>query len=148
VNRSDDMACLVGRLFIAALLLPAGLQKLMHFSKFAASVASKGLPFPKLWAMLDVAIEVLGPIALIIGLWPRWTALVLVVLTVVTTWATYRFGVFTAIFRQPQPVQLMKSLAVIAGLLFYFASGTWGLGGGSERACGEVRPHRRGASGL
>src|SRR5215207_551270 len=59
------MACLVGRLFIAALLLPAGLQKLMHFSKFAASVASKGLPFPKLWAMLDVAIEVLGPIALI-----------------------------------------------------------------------------------
>src|SRR5829696_7192762 len=93
------MACLVGRLFIAALLLPAGLQKLMHFSKFAALVASKGLPFPKLWAMLDVAIEVLGPIALIIGLWPRWTALVLVVLTVVTTWATYRFGVFTAIFR-------------------------------------------------
>src|SRR5215203_4882226 len=54
--------------------------------------------------------EVLGPIALIIGLWPRWTALVLVVLTVVTTWATYRFGVFTAIFRQPQPVQLLKSL--------------------------------------
>jgi putative oxidoreductase len=51
---------------------------------------------------------------------------VLVVLTVVTTWATYRFGVFTAIFRQPQPVQLMKSLAVIAGLLFYFASGPGG----------------------
>ena len=97
------MACLVGRLFIAALLLPAGLQKLMF-----------------------VAIEVLGPIALIIGLWPRWTALVLVALTVVTTWATYRFGVFTAIFRQPQPVQLMKSLAVIAGLLFYFASGPGG----------------------
>ena len=106
MNRSDDTACLVGRLFIAALLLPAGLQKLMHFSKFAASVASKGLPFPKLWAMLDVAIEVLGPIALIIGLWPRWTALVLVVLTVVTTWATYRFGVFTALFRQPQPVHI------------------------------------------
>ena len=127
MNRSDDMACLLGRLFIAALLLPAGLQKLMHFSKFAASVASKGLPFPKLWAMLDVAIEVLGPIALIIGLWPRWTALVLVVLTLVTTWTTYRFGTFTALFRQPQPVQLMKSLAVIAGLLFYFASGPGGV---------------------
>ena len=126
MNRSDDMACLVGRLFIAALLLPAGLQKLMHFSKFAASVASKGLPFPKLWAMLDVAIEVLGPIALIIGLWPRWTALVLVALTVVTTWTTYRFAMLTGMFRQPQPVQLMKSFAVIAGLLFYFVSGPGG----------------------
>jgi putative oxidoreductase len=123
VNRSDNMACLLGRLFIAALLLPTGLQKLMNFSNFAASVASKGLPFPKVWAMLDVAVEVLGPIALIIGLWPRWTALILVFLTLVTTWTTYRIGMFTAPFRQPQPVQLMKSLAVIAGLLFYFASG-------------------------
>ena len=114
MNRSDDMACLVGRLFIAALLLPAGLQKLLHFSKFAASVASKGLPFPKLWAMLDVAIEVLGPIALIIGLWPRWTALVLVALTVVTTWATYRFGVFTDLFRQPQPVHVTDAPPNIA----------------------------------
>jgi len=117
------MACLLGRLFIAALLLPTGLQKLMNFSKFAASVASKGLPFPKVWAMLDVTVEVLGPIALIIGLWPRWTALVLVALMVVTTWTTYQFAMLTAPFRQPQPVQLMKSLAVIAGLLFYFASG-------------------------
>src|SRR5215204_5317617 len=61
-----------------------------------------------------------------IGLWPRWTALVLVALTVATTWVTYRFGMFTAPFRQPQPVQLMKSLAVIAGLLFYFTSGPGG----------------------
>src|SRR5829696_1277412 len=53
-------------------------------------------------------------------------ALVLVVLTVVTTWATYRFAMLTGPFRQPQPVQLMKSLAVIAGLLFYFASGPGG----------------------
>jgi putative oxidoreductase len=126
VNRSDNMACLLGRLFIAALLLPTGLQKLMNFSNFAASVASKGLPFPKVWAMLDVAVEVLGPIALIIGLWPRWTALVLVALMVVTTWTTYRFAILTGPFRQPQPVQLMKSLAVIAGLLFYFASGPEG----------------------
>jgi putative oxidoreductase len=60
VNRSDNMACLLGRLFIAALLLPTGLQKLMNFSKFAASVASKGLPFPKVWAMFDVAVESSG----------------------------------------------------------------------------------------
>src|SRR5215204_6244498 len=100
------MACLLGRLFIAALLLPTGLQKLMNFSKFAASVASKGFPFPKIWAMLDVAIEVLGPIALIIGLWPRWTSLVLVALTLVTMWTTYRFGILFAPFRQPQQVQL------------------------------------------
>ena len=57
--------------------------------------------------------------ALIVGLWPMWTALVLVGFMAVTTWTTYRFGMFTAVFRQPQPVPLMKNLAVMAGLLFY-----------------------------
>jgi putative oxidoreductase len=73
--------------------------------------------------MFDVAIEVVGPVALIIGLWPLWTALALMALTLVTTWTTYRFGMFGAVFRQPQPVHLVKNLAVIAGLMFYAVSG-------------------------
>ena len=123
LDRSQDAALLFGRLVIAALLLPAGINKLLHFSKFSASLAAKGLPYPKVLAVLDVTIEVLGPIALIIGLWPIWTALALIALTLVTTWGTYRFGMFTAPFRQPPQAHVLKSLAVIAGLLFYTASG-------------------------
>jgi putative oxidoreductase len=74
-------------------------------------------------AVLNVAVEVVGPIALIIGLWPLLTALALIALALVTTWTTYRFGIFGAVFKQPQPVVLMKNLAVIAGLLFYTVSG-------------------------
>jgi putative oxidoreductase len=123
LDRTQDAALLFGRLVIAALLLPGGINKLLNFSKFASSLAAKGLPYPKVLAMLDVGIEVVGPIALIIGLWPFWTALALIALTVVTTWATYRFGMFTAPFRQPPQAQILKSLALIAGLLFYSASG-------------------------
>jgi putative oxidoreductase len=123
VNRSQDAALLLARLLVAALLLPGGINKLLNFSKFAASLATKGVPYSKLVAMLNVAVEVVGPIALIIGLWPLLTALALIALTVVTTWTTYRFGVFGAVFKQPQPVVLMKNLAVIAGLLFYAVSG-------------------------
>src|SRR5215204_7285928 len=75
VTRSDDAALLFGRLLIAALLLPGGIEKLLGFSKFAASLSAKGLPYAKVLAGIDVGIEVLGPIALIIGLWPRWVAL-------------------------------------------------------------------------
>jgi putative oxidoreductase len=110
-------------MLVAALLLPTGIDKLLHFSRVVASFAARGLPYPKVWAGLDVAIEVLGPMALIVGLWPRWTALVLIALTVISMWTTYRFGMFGAPFRKPQPVQAMKSFAVIAGLLFYAVSG-------------------------
>ena len=123
MTRSDDAALLFGRLLIAALLLPSGIEKLLGFSKFAASLSAKGLPYAKVLAGIDVGIEVLGPIALIIGLWPRWVALVLLAVTLVTTWTTYRLPVFGAAFQQLRQVQLMMSLAIIAGLAFYFASG-------------------------
>ena len=123
LKRGDDAALLLGRMLVAALLLPTGIDKLLHFSRVVASFAARGLPYPKVWAGLDAAIEVLGPMALIVGLWPRWTALVLIALTVISMWTTYRLGMFGAPFRQPQPVQAMKSFAVIAGLLFYAVSG-------------------------
>ena len=90
MNRSQDAALLLARLLVAALILPGGINKFLNFSKFAASLATKGVPYSKLVAMLNVAVEVVGPIALIIGLWPLLTALALIALTLVTTWTTYR----------------------------------------------------------
>src|SRR3954452_9233621 len=75
LSRGEDLALLMGRLFVAALFLPSGLHKLMTFSAYVASLKAKGLPFAVLWAGVLVAAEVLGPLALIIGAWPRWTAL-------------------------------------------------------------------------
>jgi putative oxidoreductase len=119
------------RLLFAVLLLPGGINKLLHFSKFAASVSAKGVPYAKVVAVLTVTIEMTGPIALIFGLWPLLTALALIALTLVTTWSTYGLGTFGAVFKQPQPIPLIKNLAVIAGLLFYAASGpgAWSLTG-------------------
>jgi putative oxidoreductase len=120
VNRSQDAALLCARLLLAALLLPSGLSKLLNFF---ASLAGKGLPYPKVLATVEVAIEVAGPIALMVGLWPLCTALALIGLTLVSTWMAYRWGVVGAIFRYSQPIPLMKNLALIAGLLLYAVTG-------------------------
>jgi putative oxidoreductase len=81
--------------------------------------------------MLNVAVEVGGAISLIIGLWPLFTALTLIALVPLTTWTTYRMSMFGAVFKQPQPVHLMKDLALVAGLLFYAVGGpgAWSLTG-------------------
>jgi putative oxidoreductase len=73
INQREDIALLAGRLLLASMFLPSGLEKLMSFSKFAATLAAKGLPYAKVWAVLGVAVEVLGPVALIVGAWSRWT---------------------------------------------------------------------------
>jgi putative oxidoreductase len=123
LTRSEDAALLVGRLLIAALFLPSGFNKLMNFSVFAASLAAKGLPYPNLIAGVLVAAEFLGPLALIIGLWPRWTALALIGFTAATLWLTYGKSLVGLVFRPRQNVDFFQNLAVIGGLLIYFACG-------------------------
>jgi putative oxidoreductase len=127
LTRSEDAALLVGRLLIAALFLPSGFNKLMNFSVFAASLAAKGLPYPNLIAGVLVAAEFLGPLALIIGLWPRWTALALIGFTAATLWLTYGKSLVELVFRPRQNVDFFQNLAVIGGLLIYFACepGVW-----------------------
>ncbi len=122
-SRGEDLALLMGRLFVAALFLPSGLHKLMTFSAYAASLKAKGLPFPLVWAVGLVAAEVVGPLALIIGAWPRWTALVLVAFTAVTLWLSHRTSFVGAVFRPRQNAEFFRTLAIIGGLLFYLASG-------------------------
>jgi putative oxidoreductase len=117
---------LLGRLFVAALFLPSGLNKLLTFSAFAASLGSKGVPFSTLVAAIIVAAEVFGPLALIVGLWPRWTAVVLIGFTAVTLWLTHRHAGIGVVFRARQMGEIMESLAIMGGLLFYFASGPGG----------------------
>ena len=78
------VACLSQHYF-----LPSGYSKLTAFSSVVSSLAAKGLPYPEIMAGVLVAAEFLGPLALIIGLWPRWTALALIGFTAATLWMTY-----------------------------------------------------------
>jgi hypothetical protein len=49
-NRSEDAALFLGRVFVAALFLPSGFNKLMTFSGVAASLSTKGMPYPTIMA--------------------------------------------------------------------------------------------------
>jgi putative oxidoreductase len=135
LNRSEDVALLLGRLFVAALFLPLGANKLLTFSTYAASLRAKGLPYATVIAAVMVAAQVLGSLALILGAWPRWTALVLVAFTAVTLWTAHRNAFVSTLMRPRQNGEFYRTLAIMGGLLFYFASGpgAWSWKGGAGR---------------
>ncbi len=126
LNRSEDCALFFGRLLVAALFLPSGLSKLTAFSTFASSLAAKGIPYPTVIAGIMVAAEFLGPLALLVGLWPRWTALALIGFTGASLWMAYGQSGLNMLLRPQQSVELFERLAIIGGLLFYFSSGPGG----------------------
>jgi putative oxidoreductase len=128
MERAHDGILLLARLLVAALFLPAGISKLLNFSGFAKSLADKGLPYPEYWAAAAVAIEVLGPVALVVGFLPRWTALALISFVIAATATSHRYWELQEPARRIQEVNFFKNIAILGGLLFYLVSGSgnWG----------------------
>ena len=66
----------------------------------------------------------LGPIALILGIAPRWTSLALIAFVIMATATTHRYWEFAdAAARRAQEINFYKNAGILAGLLFYFVSG-------------------------
>jgi putative oxidoreductase len=127
LSRSLDGALLLGRLFVAALFLPSGFNKLMAFSGFAGTLASRGVPYSTIVAGVLVAAEFVGALALIIGLWPRCVAAALIAFTAATLSITTGSSIGDLVMRPGRYVEFYERLAIVGGLLFYFASGPGGL---------------------
>jgi putative oxidoreductase len=106
LNRSTDGALLLGRLLVAALFLPSGFNHLMGFSGFATFLDLKGIPYPEIVAVALIAAEFLGPIAMIVGLWPRVTALALIGFAAATLWLTHGSSALRLIMRPGQNVEV------------------------------------------
>ena len=124
----DDIALLVARLTLAALFLPAGLQKLLHMDQFVAFVAQYdffgyALPRPKFFAGVAVVLELGGGIMLLLGLFTRWAALALVAFVIVATAASHRYWEYRAPERQAEQVEFQANVAIAAGLLALSVAG-------------------------
>src|SRR5262245_47748965 len=124
MNRATDALLLLGRVLRAARFPPSGIAKAMNLAPFVDSLADKGLPYADAWAYAAVGAEILGPIALILGVLPSWSALLLIVFVAAATGTSHRYWEFAdAAVRRGQEINFYKNIAIIAGALFYSVSG-------------------------
>jgi putative oxidoreductase len=145
---ANSLFLLLSRLLIAALFLPSGIGKLSNLGPFTAMLRDKGVPFSSGMAIVSVATEILGPIALILGVVPSITALVLIAFTAVATLLNHRYWTFTdPTVRTGQFLNFYKNLAIIGGLFAYAANGpgAWSLRGllGREAPAPKRKAARR-----
>jgi putative oxidoreductase len=142
MERVNDLFLLVGRLLMASLFLTVGLPKVM--GGFGAGyLAALGVPYPEYVGIVATAVEVLVPVALILGLWPRISALLLLAFVVVATVLAHRYWEYPVAQQQGQFFNFLKNIAIIGGLLFYYVSGpgAWSLSGRSA-GTGAAQPAR------
>jgi putative oxidoreductase len=121
----DQYAPLIGRVFIGALFLSGGIGKIMGgvgagVAMLSGYIASVGLPFATLLAVLTIVLEIVGGAAIILGFKARYSALLLAGFMVLVTYF------FHWDFSSQMAVGTFLNHLVIIGALLYVA--TFGAG--------------------
>jgi putative oxidoreductase len=125
-NALQNPLSLAGRLLLALLFLPAGLSKIGGFAGTVGYIASKGMPMPTGAALVAIAVEVLGGLALLAGFGTRIAALVLAVFTLVATVVFHAYWAVPPEMQMVQQLMFFKNIAVVGGLLVLAAFGAGG----------------------
>lgn len=113
----EDIAALAGRLFLAVIFLASAFGKITNFEGTLRYMEANGLPAVNVLAVLAIAVEALGGMALILGYQARWAAAGLAGFTL-TAGLLFHLG-------PDQRVHFLKNLAIVGGLLQIVA---WGPG--------------------
>ncbi|MBE0589796.1 MAG: DoxX family protein [Hydrogenophaga sp.] len=123
MNTLQNPLALLSRLLLAALFLPAGIGKITGFAGTVGYIASVGLPMPTVAAVVAIAVEVLGGLALIVGFGTRWAALALALFTLGASFFFHNYWALPAEQQFMQQLLFMKNVGVTGGLLALAAFG-------------------------
>jgi len=127
LNKLQNPLALIGRVLLAWFFLPAGIGKITGFAGMVGYASSVGLPLPQLGIAAAIVFEVVGGIALLIGLGTRWAALALALFTLIATFFFHAYWAVPAEAKMVQQLLFNKNIAVIGGLLVLaaFGAGAW-----------------------
>ena len=123
MTKANSILNLLGRIAIAALFLPAGLNKLMGVEGATAYFNSLGLPLVSVLVWAVIAIEVLGGAALIIGFQTRFVAIGLAVFTLLASITGHAFWAAPVDAAFIAQLLFFKNIAVMGGLFVLASNG-------------------------
>ncbi len=116
MNALTRLASPLGRLFIAAIFINAGISKISGYAGTQAYMESQGVPGALL--PLVILVEVVGGLAVVAGWQTRIAAFLLAGFTLLSA---LLFHLDFA--NQMQAIMFMKNVAIAGGLLFLVAHG-------------------------
>jgi putative oxidoreductase len=132
-NTRQDLLSLTGRILLAMMFVIEGFSKIGEFQGTVGYIASGGLPLPGVVAVLTIALEIGGGLALIVGYKTRRAALAFAVFTLLASLLFHNFWAVPGAEKMTQYLFFMKNLAVAGGMfvLAGFGPGRWSLDGRS-----------------
>jgi putative oxidoreductase len=122
-SSSNSLVPLFGRILLSGVFIMGGIGKITGFSFEESMVAAKHLPMPAVALGIALAIELVGGLAILTGLFTRWTAWIVVLYMIPTTFLFHNFWAVQGADRIDTLIHFEKNLAIMGGLLLLAAFG-------------------------
>lgn len=120
---TQDGLALLGRIFLAALFIPAGFGKIAGFAGTAGYIASVGLPLPQVGAAIAIVVELGLGILLLVGFKTRLAALLIALFTLAAALFFHNYWSMPADKVMINQLMFWKNIAIAGGLLAFTAFG-------------------------
>lgn len=103
---------LIARILLVAIFLWSGVNKILHPAETQAYMAAFGMPLTWFFLPSATALELLGGLSVLLGIYPRLGAAALAFFTLITGF------IFHSNFTDPlEQIMFMKNLTMVGGLL-------------------------------
>lgn len=113
---------LIARILLSAIFLWSGVNKIFDPAGTQAYMSAYGMPLTGLFLVGAIALEILGGLSVLLGIYPRVGAAALAFFTFITGF------IFHSDFSDPmQQIMFMKNLTMVGGLLMVVQYGAGNL---------------------
>ena len=113
----SDLGMLAGRVFLSAVYLYSGVDKLIHRADAIAELQALKLPNPELLRPLVIAVQLIGGLMVLLGVQAHLGALLLLGFTALATLIAHRPFDHQGAARRMQFTIALEHLAICGGLL-------------------------------
>ena len=121
--QARDEAILLARILLVVLFAVSGWGKLTGFAATVAYMTQVGAPVPYVAAVVATAVELLGAIAIALGLWTRPVALLLALFTLGTALIGHPFWTMEGADRYANSINFYKNISIISAFLLLYVTG-------------------------
>jgi len=109
---------LIGRILLVLIFLQSGIGKIGNFEGVAKFMASNGMPYANFFLIGAILFELVGSIAVILGYFTRFGALLILIFLIPTTLIFH-----TNFADQVQMIMFMKNVSMFGGCLILLSQG-------------------------
>jgi putative oxidoreductase len=108
---------IVGRVVLGAFFVIAGVRNFLHFGERKSPETNYGWNLPMPVTALGFAVQIVGGLSVLLGIWPAWGAAVLILFLIGATELFHNFLMFNGAARDPHLYLTLVNITLAGFLL-------------------------------